>query len=260
MTGTGRWRSCAQPGCRSLTDFVGRVALVTGGSGGIGAALSRALAERGASVAVAYGGNAEAAEALVGTLRARDLTAAAFGADMGDPGAPLALVGEVLEALGPVDVLVANHGRARPAEYEDVSAEEFDRTLAVNLRSVFLLAQAVLPGMRSRRYGRVLLMSSVAAFTGGVVGPDYAASKAGLHGLVHFLARRCAPDGVTVNALAPALIDTPMLPGDASSLVGSIPLGRLGTADEVAELAVAILANGYLTNEVVGLDGGMYPR
>jgi 3-oxoacyl-[acyl-carrier protein] reductase len=211
-------------------------------------------------VAVGYGSNADAAEALVEDLRARGLVAAGFAADMSDPGAPAALVGEVIEALGPIDVLVANHGRARPAQYEDVTAEEFDRTMAVNLRSVFLLAQAVLPGMRSRRYGRVLFVSSVAAFTGGVVGPDYAASKAGLHGLVHFLARRCAADTVTVNALAPALIDTPMLPGDAPSLAASIPLGRLGRAEEVAELAVAMLGNGYLTNEVVGLDGGIYPR
>lgn len=243
-----------------MTEFTGRVALVTGGSGGIGAAVCRRLAERGATVAVAYGRNPDPAEELARELGASGRTAAAFGADMEDPGAPLRLVGEVVEALGPVDLLVANHGRARPASYEEVSAEEFDRTVAVNLRSVFLLAQAVLPGMRSRRYGRVLFMSSVAAFTGGVVGPDYASSKAGLHGLVHFLARRCAADGVTVNALAPALIDTPMLPGDASSLAQSIPLGRLGTAQEVADLAVAMLGNGYLTNEVVGLDGGMYPR
>ena len=243
-----------------MTDFNRRVALVTGGSGGIGAAVCRSLAERGAAVAVAYRSNRQAADDLTQELGAHGFTAAAFGADMGDPGAPMALVGEVVEALGPIDLLVANHGRARPASYEDLSADEFDRTLAVNLRSVFLLAQAVLPGMRARRYGRVLLMSSVAAFTGGVVGPDYAASKAGLHGLVHFLARRCATDEVTVNALAPALIDTPMLPGEASSLAASIPLGRLGTAEEVAELAVAMLANGYLTNEVVGLDGVMYPR
>ena len=147
-----------------------------------------------------------------------------------------------------------------PARYEDVSAEEFDRTLAINLRAPFLLAQAVLPSMRSRGYGRVFFMSSVAGFTGGVVGPDYAASKAGLHGLVHFLASRCAQDGVTVNALAPALIRTAMLPGDASELEASIPVGRLGTTEEVAELTLAMLANGYLTNEVVGLDGGLYPR
>lgn len=257
---SGRWRSCARPGSRSLADFTGRVALVTGGSGGIGVALCRALAERGAAVAVGYGSGEDAARGLAEGIAERGGAARAFGADMADPNAPASLVSSVSEELGPIDLLVANHGRARPTGYEEVSAAEFDRTLAINLRAPFLLAQAVLPGMRSRRYGRVLFVSSVAAFTGGVVGPDYAASKAGLHGLVHFLAARCAADGVTVNGLAPALIDTPMLPGDAGELSASIPVGRLGSSEEVADLAVAMLANGYLTSEVVGLDGGMYPR
>jgi 3-oxoacyl-[acyl-carrier protein] reductase len=237
--------------------FEGRLALVTGGSGGIGAALSRALSERGAALAISYGANARAAEQLAADLGGRPRT---FGADMADRDAPARLVREVEDALGPIDLLVANHGRSRPASYEEVTAEEFDRTLAINLRAPFLLAQAVLAGMRERRFGRILFVSSVAGFTGGVVGPHYAASKAGLHGLVHFLATRSAADGVTVNALAPALIDTPMLPGDAEKLSRSIPVGRLGTAEEVADLAVAMLANGYLTNQVIGLDGGMHPR
>jgi 3-oxoacyl-[acyl-carrier protein] reductase len=101
----------------------------------------------------------------------------------------------------------------------------------------------------------------VAAFTGGIIGPHYAASKAGLHGLTHFLASRFASAGVTVNALAPALItQTGMLPGDPEELRHQIPLGRLGTPDEVADLSLAILRNGYLTNQVISLDGGRYPR
>jgi 3-oxoacyl-[acyl-carrier protein] reductase len=115
--------------------------------------------------------------------------------------------------------------------------------------------------MRERGYGRILFTSSVAAFTGGVVGPHYAASKAGLHGLTHFLASRVAADGVTVNAIAPALIeDTGMLPGDPGELAKMIPAGRLGRPEEVADLMLAILRNGYMTNQVVGLDGGMHPR
>jgi 3-oxoacyl-[acyl-carrier protein] reductase len=234
-----------------------RVALVTGGSGGIGAAICRALVEQDVPVAIAYGSNAEAAERLAAELGA---DARPFGADMADPGVPARLVAEVQSELGPVDILVVNHGRSRPAAYEDVSATEFDRTVAINLRAPFLLAQAVLPGMRERGFGRILFMSSVAAFTGGLVGPHYAASKAGLHGLVHFLAARCAADGVTVNALAPALIETPMLPGDTDELKARIPVGRLGTPEECAQLTIAMLGNGYLTNEVIGLDGGMYPR
>jgi 3-oxoacyl-[acyl-carrier protein] reductase len=115
--------------------------------------------------------------------------------------------------------------------------------------------------MRARGFGRILFVSSVAAFTGGIVGPHYAASKSGLHGLTHFLAGRTARDGVTVNTIAPALItDTEMLPGEPDELKERIPVGRLGQPHEVADLAMAILRNPYMTNQVVSLDGGIYPR
>jgi 3-oxoacyl-[acyl-carrier protein] reductase len=241
--------------------FEGRVALVTGGSGGIGGAICRGLADAGAAVVVGYGRGADAARAVVREIEAAGGRALALGADMGDAEAPDRLVDEVERVLGPVDVLVANAGISRPAPFHEVDAAAWDETLAVNLRAPFLLARRVVPGMRSRRFGRVLFISSVAAFTGGIVGPHYAASKAGLHGLMHHLAARTAPDGVTVNALAPALIeDTNMLPGPASELGKRIPTGRLGRPEEVADLALAMLRNGYLTNQVVGLDGGMHPR
>src|SRR5262249_2684581 len=128
-----------------------------------------------------------------------------------------------------------------------------------NLRAPFLLAQRVVPGMAERGYGRVLFMSSIAAFTGGIVGAHYAASKAGLHGLTHFLAARVAGQGVTVNAIAPALIeDTRMLPPPADA--SALPVGRFGRPEEVADLAMAVLRNGYLTNQVISVDGGAYPR
>jgi 3-oxoacyl-[acyl-carrier protein] reductase len=225
----------------------GRVALVTGGSGGIGAALSARLAAEGASVAVHYNANRPAAEH-------------AFQADLRDPAAPERLVDAVEEALGPVDILAANAGLSRPAPYQDVDAAAFDETLAVNLRAPFLLARRVLPHMREQKYGRILFTSSVAGLTGGIIGPHYAASKAGLHGLTHHLATRGAADGVTVNAVAPALIeDTGMLPGDPGELSRHVPVGRLGTSAEVADLMLAILRNGYVTNQVISIDGGMYP-
>ena len=238
-------------------QLAGRVALVTGASGGIGAAISRSLAGAGAMVAVGYGGNAERAERLVQELGG---AAAAFGADLEDPAAPGQLIAQVRRDLGPVEVLVANHGIGRQATYDEVDADAFDRTLAINLRAPFLLAREVLGDMRGRGFGRILFMSSVAALRGGVVGPDYAASKAGLHGLTHFLAARVAGDGVTVNALAPGFVETEMLPGDPRELGKSVPVGRVGRPEEIADLAMAILTNGYLTSKVLSIDGGSYPR
>jgi 3-oxoacyl-[acyl-carrier protein] reductase len=241
-------------------ELAGQVALVTGGSGGIGAALCRRLADEGATVAIGYGRRQRPAADLVADIESRGGRAAAFGADLADPDAPYRLVDDVEAALGPVALLVANHGLGRQVGYEDVDAAHFDQTMAINLRAPFLLARRVLPGMRQRGFGRILLMSSVAAFRGGIIGPDYAASKAGLHAIAHFLAPRVAADGVTVNALAPGLIDTPMLPGDRDALVKGVPVGRFGTPDEVADLAIAILRNAYVTSKVFSLDGGAFPR
>jgi 3-oxoacyl-[acyl-carrier protein] reductase len=213
-------------------------------------------------VAVHYGRSAEAARQTVAQIHSSGGRAAAVQADLSDPGAPELLVDAVERELGAIDILVANHGRSRTrGSLTEVSAEEWDQTLAVNARAPFLLARRVLPGMRERRFGRILFTSSVAGLTGGVVGPDYAASKAALHGLTHYLAARVAADGVTVNALAPALIEnTGMLPGDPGDLAKLIPVGRLGTPDEVADLAIAVLDNGYVTNHVIPVDGGMHAR
>jgi 3-oxoacyl-[acyl-carrier protein] reductase len=231
----------------------GRVALVTGGSGGIGAALCRAIAAEGAAVAVHYRDRVELAEAIVKDIVAGGGRAVALPADLLVPRASELLVDAVERELGPVDVLVANHGHAHKASFDEVDAGAWDETLAINLRAPFLLAQRVIPGMRDR--------SSVAGFTGGIVGPHYAASKAGLHGLTHHLASRVAEAGITVNALAPALIEnTDMLPGDPGFLQRAIPIGRLGRPAEVADMAVAMLRNEYLTSKVIALDGGMHPR
>ncbi len=238
-----------------------RVALITGASGGIGQAIARELAASGASVALAYGANGKPAQQLADELVAAGGHALAVGADLRRAEAPSQLLAEIEPQLGSIDVLVAAAGLGRQQTLEEVSIQDFDEMLAVNLRAPFLLAQRTLPGMRARGFGRVLFVSSVAAFTGGIVGPHYAASKAGLHGLTHFLAARVAGEGVTVNAIAPALItDTAMLPGEPEELKARVPVGRLGRPDEVADLALAMLRNPYMTNQVVSVDGGMYPR
>jgi 3-oxoacyl-[acyl-carrier protein] reductase len=241
--------------------FAGRVALITGASGGIGQAIARRLATEGAFLALAYGANAEPAEALAADIVSGGGKAAAVRADLRGPQAPGELMRSAEELLGPVELLVSNAGLGRRQALEEISGDDFDEMLAVNLRAPFLLAQGAVPGMRERGFGRILFISSVAAFTGGLVGPHYAASKAGLHGLTHFLAVRLARSGVTVNALAPALVtETGMLPGDPEQLREQVPVGRLGRPAEVADMAVAILGNPYLTNQVISLDGGMYPR
>jgi 3-oxoacyl-[acyl-carrier protein] reductase len=240
--------------------FAQRVALVTGGSGGIGSELSKRLAAAGAAVGVHYASNREAAERVVAEIASDGGRAAAFAAELRQADAPELLVDAVEKTLGPVDLLAANAGLSRQGSYEQVDAAAFDETLAVNLRAPYLLARRVLPGMRVRGYGRILFTSSVAALTGGIVGPHYASSKAGLHGLTHHLASRVARDGVTVNAIAPALIEnTGMLPGDPGELARRVPVGRLGRPDEVADLAVAVMRNGYVTNQVISIDGGIHP-
>jgi 3-oxoacyl-[acyl-carrier protein] reductase len=241
--------------------FAGRVALVTGASGGIGRQIGQRLADEGAAVALAYGANADPAHELADDIASAGGRAVAIGADLRDAGDTDRLADTAAMALGAIDILVANAGLGTRGNYDDIDAEAFDEMLAVNLRAPFLLARRVLPGMRERGFGRILFTSSVAALTGGSIGPHYAASKAGLHALTHHLASRVAADGVTVNALAPALVeDTGMLPGDPEELRKRVPVGRLGRPEEVADLALAMLANGYLTSKVITLDGGMHPR
>jgi 3-oxoacyl-[acyl-carrier protein] reductase len=244
-----------------VSTLSGRVGLVTGASGGIGAALARELAAAGVRLGLGYGGSRERAERLAEEIVRAGGEAWPVGADLADPQAPVAQVGAVADRFGGLDVLVCNAGVGERRDWPEVSLADWDRAMAVNLRAPFLAAQAALPGMVERRFGRVLFVSSLAAFTGGLVGPHYAASKAGLHALTAFLSQRVAADGVTVNTIAPALIaETGMLPGSPAELAARVPVRRLGRPEEVADLALAMLRNGYLTGQVVVIDGGVHPR
>jgi 3-oxoacyl-[acyl-carrier protein] reductase len=237
--------------------------LVTGASRGIGRAVAVRLARDGHDVAVGYATGADAAEEVAREVRALGRRAVAVGGDLADPAAADAVVDAVEAGLGPVEVLVANAGVNTPGRrVEEIPLEEWDRLHAVNLRAPFLLARRVLPGMAERGFGRIVLLSSVAAYTGGIIGAHYASSKAGLHGLAHSLSQQAAGDGVTVNVVAPALIESDMLPADRdtrSRLARSLPVGRLGTAEEVADLIAAVVRNGFLTNQSFLVDGGLHP-
>jgi 3-oxoacyl-[acyl-carrier protein] reductase len=246
-----------------VTALTGRVALLTGASGGIGKGIARALADEGVDLFLAYGRHGDDAEEAAAYARGLGRRAVVASADLADPTAPARLVAQANSELGGVDILVANAGTADVKGWQDIDLESWNATLAVNLTAPFLLAQQVLPAMVENRFGRVLFISSVAGLNGGVVGAHYAASKAGLHGLMHHLAPRVAADGVTVNALAPALIgDTKMFPVDPENATTPmpVPVGRAGRPAEVAEMAIGMLRNGYLTNKVVTLDGGILPR
>jgi 3-oxoacyl-[acyl-carrier protein] reductase len=242
-------------------DLARRVALVTGGSGGLGSAICERLAGAGAAVAVGYGRSADAAEAVVARIAAAGGRAVAVQGDAAIAEDCTRLADATEAELGPIDVLVPNAGVSRPQATEDVTLEDWEHLMAVNLRAPFLLAQRVTPGMRERGWGRVLFMSSVGALRGSALGPHYAASKAGLLGLTHDLAARLAAHGVTVNALAPALVaDTAMVQASPELTRQPPPVGRFGRSAEVADLALAVLANGYVTSQLVGIDGGIYPR
>ena len=168
------------------------------------------------------------------------------------------MVADAERALGAIDILINNAGIAVPRDLDTLTEEDWDDAILTNLTSAFRVTQAVLPGMRKRGWGRIINMSSVAAQIGGVVGPHYAASKAGLHGLTHGYARFLAGKGVTVNAIAPALIETDMVRGLPEGAKSLIPLGRYGTVDEVSSIVVMVAKNAYLTGQTININGGVY--
>jgi 3-oxoacyl-[acyl-carrier protein] reductase len=240
----------------SPSSLRGRTALVTGGSRGIGAAICRAMAEAGANVAINYRERAEDAERLAAELGIKGVRAAPFQADVSDGDAVAKLIAAVTSELGAIDILVNNAGIAITRGVDDLTEADFDRTILVNLKSAFLCTQAVLASMRARKWGRIVNISSGAARGAGAIGPHYNASKAGMEGLTRGYAARLVKEGITVNAVAPSLIETDMMKGQPN-LVSRIPLGRFGTADEVAKAVMLLVDNPYMTGQTIALSGGM---
>ena len=240
-----------------------KVALVTGGSRGIGRAICLELAARGAAVAVNYAGNEQAALETVEACRALGAQAQAFRADVADPAACEELLKAVKEAFGKVDILVNNAGITRDGLLMTAKAEDFDKVLDTNLKGAYFCMKAASKLMMRQRYGRIVNLSSVVGLRGNPGQTGYAASKAGILGLTKAAAKELATRGITVNAVAPGFIDTDMtavLPENAkTAMLATIPMGRPGAPEDVAR-AVAFFAeesSAYVTGQVLCVDGGM---
>ena len=237
----------------------GRCVLISGGDRGIGAAAARAFWQAGYRVAVLYHTHAEAAAALEKELPGL----LAVQCDVASRASCEVAFHTVEQAVGHVDVLVSNAGIAQQKLFTDITPEEWQHMLDVNLSGAFHLCQLALPGMIRRKAGRILTVSSMWGQTGGSCEVHYSAAKAGLIGLTKALAKEEGPSGITVNCVAPGVIDTDMMAAftaeDKAALAEETPVGRLGSADEVAQLLVFLAGEsaGYITGQVFGVNGGL---
>jgi 3-oxoacyl-[acyl-carrier protein] reductase len=241
-----------------MAELSGRIALVTGASRGIGKAIALALAHAGADVAVNFNNQSEAAESVCQQIRAAGRKSVAIQADVSKSEDVDRMMKTVEDTLGPVAILVNNAGIAKMLPPDEVTEQIFEHFLRVNLTSIFLVTQRVLPNMRAARWGRIINLSSIAAQQGGIIGPHYAASKAGILGLTHSYAALFAKDGITANAIAPGLIDTDMAAGVPKEVRDKVPPETWGSAEEVARIAVLLAENKTITGQTYNINAGRY--
>ena len=247
----------------SGVNLEGKVALVTGASRGIGAAIANRLAMAGAKVAINYNTSAAAAAAVMRSIDEAGGTAMLVDGDVSRQSDAENAVKSVVDNWGAIDILVNNAGINRDRLLLRMTPEDFDAVLDVNLRGAFLCTRYVMPHLIKKRHGRVINMSSVVGLSGNPGQANYAAAKAGLVGFTKAVAREVASRNVTVNALAPGYITTGMVEDlsdeKRKQILDRIPMGRFGSAEEVAEAVVFLSSDGagYITGQVITIDGGM---
>ena len=240
-----------------MDDLHGKTALVTGAGRGIGRAVAAALARAGSHVAINYHTREKEALETLALVRETGQQGVLVQADVSNSSETAEMIRTVERELGRVQILVNNAGIVLQKVLHEITEQDWDRVLAVNLKSAFLVTQAVFQGMRELHWGRIINISSVAAQTGGITAPPYVASKAGLWGLSHSYAALLVKDGVTVNTVAPALIETDML-REIKADPGRIPVGRFGKVEEVADVVLMLARNGYITGQTINVSGGLY--
>jgi 3-oxoacyl-[acyl-carrier protein] reductase len=235
-----------------------KIALVTGAASGIGKVIAIALAEAGAKVVINYHKRTDEAKKLEEAIRIQGGYAKAIQADVSDEAAVQSLFNNIKNSFGSVDILVNNAGINPSKPLEQITLADWQQTVSINLTSAFLVTQAAVPAMIENGFGRIINISSIAAQTGGIIGPHYAASKAGLIGLTHSYASLLAKHNITANAIAPALIDTEMIQNKPTIKPDLIPLKRFGQPEEVSEVVLLLVKNGYISGQTINVNGGWY--
>lgn len=245
-----------------MRKLEGKVAVVTGGSRGIGAAIAKELGREGATVVINYNDSHKLAQAVVEEIKAMGSSAIALQADISEAKPTKGFIEEVLEQFGRIDILVNNAGITRDRTFHKMSFEEWHKVIDTNLSSVFNTCKVALPAMMEQKYGRIINISSVIGQAGGFGQTNYASAKAGLIGFTKSLALETARKGVTVNAICPGFIATEMVSEMPESvleaIIAQIPMKKLGEPAEVAKGVIYLCESEYMTGQCLNLNGGLY--
>ncbi|HEY5512734.1 MAG TPA: 3-oxoacyl-[acyl-carrier-protein] reductase [Geomonas sp.] len=245
-----------------MRKLEGKVAVVTGGSRGIGAAIAKELGREGATVVINYNDSHKLAQAVVEEIKAMGSSAIALQADISEAKPTKGFIEEVLEKFGRIDILVNNAGITRDRTFHKMSFEEWHKVIDTNLSSVFNTCKVALPAMMEQKYGRIINISSVVGQAGGFGQTNYASAKAGLIGFTKSLALETARKGVTVNAICPGFIATEMVSEMPESvleaIIAQIPMKKLGEPAEIAKGVIYLCESEYMTGQCLNLNGGLY--